>query len=118
MNSAHLLFQSRFRFFLVLTAAALLVGSGIMLAFGMYGEWGSNTLLLLHFDRFGGADFFGFSADALSIWLFGIGLFFLNLLLSLGFARRVPLASFILLCFNILFSSFLFLYIVSLLRVN
>ncbi len=111
-------FQDRSRFFLVLAGAALLVGSGVMLAFGIYGEWGSDTLLLLHFDRFGGADFFGFSADALGIWLFGIGLFFLNLLLSLGLVRRVPFASFVLLSFNVLFSFFLFLYIGLLLKVN
>ncbi len=111
-------FQNRSRFLLVLAGAALFIGSGAMLAFGIYGGWESDTLLLLHFDRFGGADFFGFFADALGIWLFGVGLFFLNLLLSLCLVRRIPLASLIFLFFNVLFSSFLFLYIGFLLKIN
>ena len=113
----HSFFQNRLRFGLVLAGASLLFVSGILLSFGLR-EWGSGTLLLLHFDRLHGADLFGFPRDALGIWLVGIAIFFLNLILSFRIFRRIPVASLVLIGFNVLFSFFLLAYIGLLLRIN
>ena len=102
-------FKNRFHSALLGAIVGLLLLSGIVLAVASRG-WGSDTLLLLHSDRFRGADLLGFPSDAWGIWFLVVGIAILNIFLSFELYHRVPVASRAILGFTTFFSLLSLLY--------